>query len=371
MEYQLPVDPEPPSNCKECPFLADCGGLEGEAYDRGCFQRCVQHCQFKWCDMACPCLHLRFAELIEDVGGLCIPPRRSLLPCSLADLPYYIPHIEHGSRREAVLDALLVSVPLTALIRKNSRGGYVARYDTPESMRDGLRLSRGTAVIVSSIAPDQPLEDFWASHISEGTLGQLASLRLLAMTVPNFSFMLDVPRINSLYNLTRIFRMSERISDAGIATILHLQASTRHDWTRWARVLRDQPKSLCVAVEFQTGARRHETGSQYFAGLVGLQDQLGRPLHPFAVAGGCRMREFARHFKTFSVVDSTPFIKTMKRRILSNPTSGGWRSYPTDAGQSLSALLSHNIDAHSERLHFRAGLMSNSLRQQLLLPPAA
>jgi hypothetical protein len=54
-------------------------------------------------------------------------------------------------------------------------------------------------VIVSSIAPDQPLEDFWASHISEGTLQQLASLRLLAMTVPNFSFMLDVPRINSLY----------------------------------------------------------------------------------------------------------------------------------------------------------------------------
>jgi Domain of unknown function (DUF4417) len=123
-------------------------------------------------------------------------------------------------------------IPLTALIQKDRRGRLQVRYSSAETLRRGMRLSRETGVLVSGIAPDQPLEDFWAQHQRRGLLRQLAALDLLGMTTPNFSFMLDVPRTNALYNLTRIFRMAERITEAGISTILHLQASSRYDWAR-------------------------------------------------------------------------------------------------------------------------------------------
>lgn len=371
MDTQRPYNPKPPSSCAECGFLADCGGLEGEAFDRGCFQRCVSHCQFKSCDMACPCLHLNFADLIEEVGGLCLPPQRRLISGRLDDLPFYIPHIEHGYRRDAVLTTPVVCVPLTALVGTNRRGQYVVRYDTPEAMRAGLRLSGRADVVVSSVAPDRYIEDFWAWHEARHILEQLANLKLRAMTVPNFSFMNDVPRINSLYNLSRIFRVAERISDAGIPTVLHLQASTRHDWARWVSVLRDQPHLRHVALEFQTGPEHREIGDRYFSGLVNLQSELGRSLHPIVLAGACRVRELAIKFRSFSVVDSTPFIKTHKRKELSHAENGGWRSRWTIEGESLSPLLEHNVAFHSRRVLQRAGLTSDHPQQEFHLPPAA
>ena len=371
MDSHRPFDPKPPSSCGECSLLAECGGLEGEAFSVGCFQRCTAQCQFGWCDMVCPCLHLNFAELIEEVGGLCHPPQRELIPCALNDLPFYVPHVEHGSRRSEALAERVVSVPLTALVGMNRGGRYVVRYDTPEAMRDGLRISRDTAVVVSSVAPDRYIEDFWAWHERNDTLAHLASLRLCAMTVPNYSFMTDVPRPNSLYNLTRIFRVAERISASGIPTVLHLQASNRRDWSRWGSVLRDQPQSRHVALEFQTGARRRETGDKYFFGLVELQNELSRPLHPIVMAGGFRIRDFAGHFDAFTIADSTPFIKTMKRKILLHSTNGGWRSYPTEHHECLNHLLAQNVTVHRARMLHRGGLAHPLTRQRLLLPPAA
>jgi hypothetical protein len=181
--------------------------------------------------VACPCLHLRFPDLVEDVGGLCSPLSFPLQACN-GSFSHYIPQIDHGSRRGAALNEDVVVIPLTALIQKDRRGRLQVRYSSAETLRRGMRLSRETGVLVSGIAPDQPLEDFWAQHQRRGLLRQLAALDLLGMTTPNFSFMLDVPRTNVLYNLTRIFRMAERITEAGISTILHLQASSRYDWAR-------------------------------------------------------------------------------------------------------------------------------------------
>lgn len=369
-DFYRPVDPRPPRTCGECPFLRVCGGADGEAYERGCFQRCVEHCQFHFCDLACPCLHLRFADLIEDVGGLCTPPQRPIKPCE-APLPLYVTQINHGSSRDIPLDEPIVALPLTALVGKDQSGRYGVRFSSAESMREALKLSPGTDVIVTSVGYDQPLEDFWAEHLKRKILHQLAALNICAMTVPNFSFMLDVPRINSLYNLTRMYRVAERMSDAGIPTIFHLQASTRADWNRWVEVLRSQPEANCVALEFQTGAKRQKVGNRYYAGLVRLQDELGRSLHPLLVGGSGRVRDLARHFNRFTVVDCTPFMKTVYRQELLSARSGGVdsRQCLSAKGESLSSLLTKNIHTRRSRLAQKAEQVRLEIGARALLPP--
>jgi hypothetical protein len=229
-----------------------------------------------------------------------------------------------------------------------------------------MQLSRDTGVLLSSIAPDQPLEDFWAQHQQRELLPQLAALDLLGMTTPNFSFMLDVPRTNALYNLTRIFRMAERITKAGIATILHLQASSMYDWARWAEVLKAQPDVRLVALEFQTGASRYAVGNAYYFGLVGLQQALGRPLHPLLFACGGRIRELDREFESFSVVDSTPFLKTLHRQLLVQLPNRKWiwRPQPSKPGEPLHALLASNIAKHRARMLQKVTSPSVATEQQ-------
>lgn len=348
---QFPFDPRPPKNCAECGFLGACGGLDGEASSRGCFQRCASYCQHKGCDLACPCLHLSFPDLVEDVNGLCSPPNIRLLPAS-GPLPTYLPQINHGCMRHVSLEEEVVVIPLLALIRKDVRGRLDVRYSSPETLRKSLQLSRQTRILASGIAPDQPLEEFWAQHQRRELLSRLAGLELIGMTTPNFSFMLDVPRTNALYNLTRIFRMAERISQAGIPAIFHLQATTKRDWKRWAEVLQDQPDASLVALEFQTGASLPEIGNPYYLGLVELQHALNRPIHPLVFAGAARIRQLAKDFDSFTIVDSTPFLKTVHRQALLRLSQNRWlwRPQPTAPGQSLHALLVSNIASHRDRL---------------------
>jgi hypothetical protein len=232
--------------------------------------------------------------------------------------------------------------------------------------------SRDTGVMISSIAQDQPLEDFWAEHTR--MLPPLCELNLLGMTTPNFSFMSDVPRTNSLYNQTRIFRIAERMTKAGIPTILHLQASTRRDWARWAELMKDQPAARFVALEFQTGPRERDVGDRYYFGLVGLQEELGRPLHPLVFAGGGRIDDLAKHFYTFSVIDSTPFMKTVNRQSLRQLPNNKWKWRPqrSKPGESLDILLACNIAMHRARMLQKTGLVDvDNTPTRMLLPPAA
>jgi hypothetical protein len=322
--------------------------------------------------VACPCLHLAFPDLVEDVGGLCSPPKLPLLSCD-GTFPHYIPQVDHGSSRAATLNEQVVVVPLTALIQKDRWGRLRLRYTSPETLRQGMQLSRGTGVLLSSIAPDQPLEDFWTQHQQRELLPQLAALDLLGMTTPNFSFMRDVPRTNALYNLTRIFRMAERITKAGIPTILHLQANSMYDWARWAEVLKVQPNVRLVALEFQTGASQHAVGSRYYFGLVGLQQELGRPLHPVLFAAGGRINELGKDFESFSLVDSTPFLKTVHRQFLVQLPNNRWiwRPQPSKPGEPLHALLASNIANHRARMLQRTTLSAADAEQQhASLPPA-
>src|SRR5205814_4536257 len=125
MIHQRPYRPRPPQSCDECGFLTVCGGLDGPAYSRGCFKRCLEECQFSVCDMACPCLHLNFPDLVEEAGGLWAPPKRDLLPVSqVITFPLYIAQIDHGSCRDIPLEEPVVVVPMSVVVGRPRGGKY-------------------------------------------------------------------------------------------------------------------------------------------------------------------------------------------------------------------------------------------------------
>lgn len=350
-----PVNPNEVPSCADCGFLDECGGLEGDDFHRGCFQRCNVFCAIHGCDVVCPSTPLLFGEMFDDVGGICTPPK-GIVPFDPSALPIYIPQINHGSQRPQHLAEPWVTVPLYAVASRDRRRRYNVRYSSAESLRAGLGLAAHTRIIITSVTPDQYIEDFWAEHKVKCIPEKLADLGIAAMTVPNFSFMRDVPRTNSLYNLTRIFRAAEAISAAGIPTILHINASTYRDWDRWARVLMDQSDISCVCVEFQTGTSEREIGERYMQGLITLQDRIGRSLHPLAVGGTARLAQLDGAFRSFTAVDSTPFMKTVKRQILYAANGfWKWRRRRTPPRHSLSARLARNIEFHRNRQLERIG----------------
>lgn len=303
------------------------------------------------CDVACPCLHFDFAEMVDEAGGLWQPPALKLVSPEPMMFPAYIPEIQHGKSRRRALDEEVVAIPLSAVLRRDRRGRCYIPFSSPEALRDAFHISRRARVLIVSVGKDQPLEDFWEVHVTRDLVGKLARLDLAGMTVPNLSFMRDVPRLNSIVNLSRMFRIAERLTEAGVPAVLHLQASTRFDWSRWIDVMQAQPDSNYVTLEFQTGPSDKEVGDRYYFGLRGLQDALGRPLHPLVVAGGGRIRDLRKDFKTFSIIDSMPFMRAMNRRVLV-PIPGGWRwkKELTPEGQPLDGRLATTITNYRKRM---------------------
>lgn len=347
----FPVNPNSVPTCAECGLLGDCGGLEGDAYSKGCFQRCDQHCRLRGCDVACPSVVSRFIQLFEDVGGICTHPTNSLRELNSGSLPLYIPQVNHRSSRQNALDAEWISLPLYAVANRDRRGRYDVRFESAKQLRSHFRLAPNSKIIITSVTPDRFIEDFWAEHVIRNIPEKLARLDLSGITAPNYSFMLDVPRTNSLYNLSRIFRAGERLSEAGLPTAMHINASTPADWNRWHDFLAEQSHIQCVAVEFQTGTRRREVGNRFFDRLVQLRDRLGRNLHPVAMAGASRIRQLSEHFPDFTIVDSMPFMKTLHRRMYRwNGRRWKWRKEPSEPGEMLDHRLAHNIVHYTDTL---------------------
>jgi len=190
------------------------------------------------------------------------------------------------------------------------------------------------------------LELYWAKRRAQKTPHALLSLRLTAITLPNFSFFTDAPRTHSLWNRKRLMIVAQELTDAGICTIPHLNTLTRADWDFFRDLLKTNPDLKIVAKEFQTGASIEDVER-----LSWLQDELKRPLHPLIIGAARFVRQVARRFDNFTLVDSNPFMKTHFRMRLSvHPYNNNqrWTRCPTPRNQPLDALLEHNVRAYED-----------------------
>lgn len=338
----LALAPVAPLGCSGCAFLSTCGGLEGQQSMFGCFASCWSCGVAEGkCDYACP-RKPGFWRDWAEVGGLNPRPRRPLPPLDLK-LPWYVPMVRHGYTRRDPLPVDLVALSTFDVLDSMCQ----PRMDHAEDLRDRFLLAPLAQVMLVSVNPDRQVESFWAHRTAE-RLSSLAQLGVAAMTTPNFSFFDDAPRLHSVRNFWRTLRAAEDLADAGIAPVLHVNAVCRADWRRWADVLRDNPGVSHVCKEFQTGLTDPYRAAEAIDGLRWLQDEVGRPLHPLIVGGRRVAHLVARHFAALTVVDSVPFLATVKRRrIVAYGAALGQLVNPTSPGEMLDKLLQDNVRTYT------------------------
>ncbi|WNG33302.1 DUF4417 domain-containing protein [Archangium violaceum] len=151
--------------------------------------------------------------------------------------------------------------------------------------------------------------------------------------------------------------------------------STRDDWGFWETLLREQSSIRFVCKEFQTGLHRYEVGVRALWRINDLQYRVRRKLHPILVGGARFTHVAARYFESFTVVDSTPFLKTAKRKrcVEMDGVRLRWEGQPLSARDTLETLLEYNHIAYAGVLQCRVDEAARfaAMERQLELPLVA
>lgn len=341
--YSLPSA----SGCPNCCYRRTCGGVEGVMDLAGCTVRDHSECTARgW---TCFCKAGELAYRANEVDGFTTGLRCSLDHRGI-ELPLYVPTIHHGSSREVPLDETWAALPLYALFRVQA-GRYVPVAESPAELRRIFRLADSTNILALGTDDDQKLEDFWQHHQAARVGDALKRMEIGFVSVPNFSYFLDAPPTHTLYNRSRILRVTERLTNAGLQVGLHLNAYLPTHWDFWEEVLRAQSFCRIVSVEFQTGLKSHYRGAEAYESLIRLQARVGRPLRPILIAGQKYLRRLPQDFERFTIVDSTPFMRAMFRRVLKGSGGGeSWNRRRTKQNAPVDDLLKENIASHRRRL---------------------
>jgi hypothetical protein len=254
----------------------------------------------------------------------------------------------------------MIAISTFDLVGGRSANVYGPKVRTMVDLRARFQIGSSSQVLLVSVAPDADLERYWAYRNSRSVPAALRALGIVAVTIPNFSFFQDAPRTHTIRNRRRMEIVAEELSAAGIAVIPHLNALTRADWNYWADYLRRHESVTCVAKEFQTGLRDPALANEAIGAISQLEEKIGRPLHLIAVAGGGCVPQLARTFGRFTVVDSMPFMKTMKRRKLVVHGKVRWRRLRVPL---VDDLLAHNVEGYTAHMEETAARF-----RQLQLP---
>ena len=144
--------------------------------------------------------------------------------------------------------------------------------------------------------------------------------------------------------MKRIALVHSEFLSEGLAAALHVNARTERDWERWRDYIGARPEVTHVAFEFATGAGRAERISWQADQLVRLAATSDRPLHLVLRGGGRVVPRLAAEFGGVTVLETSAFMKAMKRKRAVLTTSGRvkWYSSPTQAGEPLDTLLAEN-----------------------------
>jgi hypothetical protein len=228
-----------------------------------------------------------------------------------------------------------------------SRAELAARFLVPEAAQ----------VIVSGVDKDGPIERWWSFKNRELLLASLYELGITLVSTPNYSVLTDVPRTDNLHAMKRILLAWTEMASAGLATALHVNGRTEHDYLRWGTLIAERPEIEILAFEFATGCGRAERIDWHVNQLCGLADRVERPLAIVVRGGGRRLEELRRYFAQVTLVETEAFARTIRRRR-AYLTEGGrlkWAKFPTPVGAPIDELFAHNVRlvraSYETRLH--------------------
>ena len=184
---------------------------------------------------------------------------------------------------------------------------------------------------------------------------QLARLGVALAIGPNFSHFLDVPRPDNLSSRKRQLICLDEMYRAGLSPVPHLSAAQKGDWRFWQDYLRDNATVRFVAVEFQTGNANWGQGRNVIDRVAEIRDDLGRRLHLLVIGGAQFVEYLAARLGDFSLIDSTPFMKAVKRQKFDpTKTKRPWKKVRTEKGQPLDDLTAHNLTHYSAWIERRS-----------------
>jgi hypothetical protein len=356
--------------CQDCFYRPACGGLEVPAalYDCNDFCRCDDPSA---CDNVCPNEPAAFAARLLEVRGIRLDNVPSAPPTRIPALPGVVPMIYHGSRRETLLRANIVALPLARLV--NYVQGTI-RFPNREALLQTFKLHAGCQIIASGTDRDRDLEKWWRLKDRKAVIRSLIELGVILITTPNYSLFGNVPRTDNLYNIKRIALTWSEIQGEALPCALHVNARTDHDWEHWLEFLKIHPEINVLAFEFGTGAGYEQRILWHVDQLKSLALQVGRPLHLILRGGVHVVPHLASAFSDLTLIDTRPFMKAYRRQRGSIVEGRlRWKKAPTAPGAPLDQLLEDNINAvaatvlATKRIRVRA---ATRLRDYTALPVA-
>ncbi len=349
--------------CLTCPDYGDCGGLHIEAGVFDCAGLCACADPAK-CDMVCRNKPEQFVDRYQEVGGFDLGsvPRVAARPTPI--LPPVIPWIGHKYRRQSVLREGVVALSLYDLFHMGTGEPHVR---TRGELAQRFLIPEDATLVVTGVDRDAKLEAWWGFENRERLFSALRALDVALVTGPNFSLFTDTPRPDNLHSIKRIALSWQELMAGGVATALHINARTDHDYRRWAQFIRERPEVTAIAFEFGTGGGYQGRIDWHVERLCALAKRVRRPLTLILRGGIPALSRLRAHFDQVILIETDAFTRTRGRRRAEIQPSGRlrWIKVTTEAGAPLDELLAHNIATH--RAHLTTAKPSRPLR---LVQPA-
>lgn len=326
--------------CVTCPDHKLCGGLQIQEPVFDCLSLCCHKPEN--CDSVCR-NHPDFPARVREVATFSCSTVPRANPLQVPDLPFTVPMIFHGSRRQSPLNASVIALPLAEMFNRDGS----ARFLSAESLRHAFRVSPRSKIILSGTDHDPPLERWWGlGEIKRRELiRDLVRLDVALTTTPNYSLFIDSPRWDDLHAMKRIALVHHEFLSEGLPAALHVNGRTNTDFRRWTDFIGERPEITHVAYEFTTGTGWAGRQDQHTEWLCELASSIGRPL-TLVVRGGIEsLPMLSRVFAHVTMLDTSSFIKTMMRKSASLNGRLDWLPAPTTKGAPVDELLTHNIEA--------------------------
>ena len=332
----------PSLGCEACLEKSFCGGLAIQRALFSCLDLCCRRPEA--CDVVCR-HHPDFPFRVREVGGFDLNTIGRVTPGPSPVLPAIIPMVFDRTSR---MDRFAPPVAALSLYRFFKRSTGELRFGTREALLERFALGSNTKVVLSGTDCDSSLERWW--KLSKTRLKLIRGLRdlgITAVTTPNYSMLIDQPRWDDLHAMKRIGLVHEEFLSEGLSCALHVNARTEMDARRWTDYIAARPEITHIAYEFATGTGRAARQPLHASWLAQMARTVGRPLRLIVRGGHDVLPILAGSFQEVSIIETSIYIKTMKRRraVVRGPGLVTWKPVLTLTGEPLDCLLSENYQA--------------------------
>ena len=326
--------------CTVCPDKPTCGGLQLKAAFFDCFRFCCH--QPDACDRVCR-NHPDYPDRVREVETFDLQNVPRAQAMAAPSLPPVVPVIYHRAGRSRPPVTSTVALPLYSLFDRRSGSPLYASH---EALCTAFGVRPGSTILLTGTDRDPPLERWWGLGKDRRSMiiRAMIEARIGLVTTPNYSLFIDRPRWDDLHAMKRIAIIHEEFLREGLPAALHVNGRTDSDFGRWAEYLADRTEITHLAYEFTTGTGWAGRQQQHALWLAELAAAAERPLHLLIRGGMDVLPLLARAFAGVTVLDTSIFMKTMKRQRASprGNRALNWKGSPTLRGAPIDELFDDN-----------------------------